>query len=266
VTIGELWFDDGRLDWQPRHSAGAESSCTSARPSPLMVRARQSPAGDASRLLVRYDQAIAHLQVAMDGCLMSLALRHPSSEQPVSTGFFYRISPGIRGEQAIAAAMRYDSRPQRSLNACCCWSRRQVWLAHHAAPIHKKQRWPLRQLQQLATERGDRSNQAFAMHMNGLSARLGRAGLEAIRLLEQAPNCTWRWRPIPRNNERAGPGHILSGARKLRSRSITHARHRQTDATHVRGVLSLGYLNKGMIALFRGEWQECEELLPIGHR
>jgi len=47
--------------------------------------------------------------------------------------------------------------------------------------------------------------------------------------------------------------------------AVSHTARHRADATLrqcTRRPLA-GYLNKGMIALFRGEWQECEELLQL---
>ncbi|MFL5696484.1 MAG: helix-turn-helix transcriptional regulator [Ktedonobacteraceae bacterium] len=187
ITIGELWFKLGELE-QAAHSflqalEQLQQSSYSAPGRPqgpphLQLAQANRLLADVYRMQGRYDQALAHLQVAHTALD---AGRYEEKSSQTGHSAFAPWFPGrnFPGGSNVLTLERISTAER-------------ILLLQAQATVdilllrEKEAEAALWQSHQLATEIGDRGSQAFALHFVGYLRGWGEHIYEAIRLLEQA--------------------------------------------------------------------------------
>jgi DNA-binding CsgD family transcriptional regulator/tetratricopeptide (TPR) repeat protein len=181
ITIGELWFKLGELEQAAQSFREALEQLQQEKQDALPLRVAQANRllADIYRIQGKYDQALAHLQVArtaLDAGLYEEKSSQTDQEAVVAPWFPGRsFSSGgnvLSPERVSAAERILLLQAQATLD---------ILLSRE-----KEAESALWQSHQLATEIGDRGSQAFALHFVGYLRGWGERIYEAIRLLEQA--------------------------------------------------------------------------------
>jgi len=181
ITIGELWFKLGELEQAAQSFQEALEQLQQEKQDALPLRVAQANRllADIYRIQGKYDQALAHLQVARTA--LDAGIYEEKSSQSVQEAVFAPWFPGrsfssggnvLSPERVSAAERILLLQAQATLD---------ILLSRE-----KEAETALWQSHQLATEIGNRGSQAFALHFVGYLRGWGERIYEAIRLLEQA--------------------------------------------------------------------------------
>src|SRR5947209_1727883 len=181
ITIGELWFKLGELEQAAQSFQEALEQLQQEKQDALPLRVAQANRllADIYRIQGKYDQALAHLQVARTA--LDAGIYEEKSSQTDQEAVFAPWFPGrsfssggnvLSPERVSAAERILLLQAQATLD---------ILLSRE-----KEAESALWQSHQLATEIGDRGSQAFALHFVGYLRGWGERIYEAIRLLEQA--------------------------------------------------------------------------------
>jgi DNA-binding NarL/FixJ family response regulator/tetratricopeptide (TPR) repeat protein len=242
--IGELWFRLGELK-----SAAEAFQQALEQPAQLvsLLRARLHRAlADIYRMQARYDQALSHLQAA-SALLAETATDTITIEQHLPWPFQRATSTATVLTPACLSDVEHILllQAQATLDI----------LLNHPAQAEEG----LWKAHQLATTLGDRSSQAFSLHLLGWVYGWGERIHDAIRLQQQAHEL---YIAI------GDPFRAALGAQGL---GIVHQALGEMDAANlhtergfalarqygVRQVLGWLYWNQGMQALMQGDWENC---------
>ena len=181
ITIGELWFKLGELEQAAQSFQEALEQLQQEKQDALPLRVAQANRllADIYRIQGKYDQALAHLQVARTA--LDAGRYEEKSSQSDQEAVFAPWFPGrsfssggnvLSPERVSAAERILLLQAQATLD---------ILLSRE-----KEAETALWQSHQLATEIGNRGSQAFALHFVGYLRGWGERIYEAIRLLEQA--------------------------------------------------------------------------------
>lgn len=249
MTIGELWLMLGELDPAVHALQQAlQRLQQSAAPSPWLLSRINRLLGDTYRLQARYDQALAHLQIASNALdedsgnleQTSRLVEHirwrPDSYYGVGAvelqSGTLNTSERIHMLQSQATLQVLLNRPQEAETL--------LWQSYH-----------------LAISIGDRGGQAFALHWVGYLRGWGEQIHETIRLQEQAHALYLAiGDPFRATLGELGLGMIYQGlgemekARLYSLRAMEHARR-----YGIRRAFGWFHWNQGMMAYSLGEWE-----------
>jgi DNA-binding CsgD family transcriptional regulator/tetratricopeptide (TPR) repeat protein len=248
LTIGELWSQVGELEQATR---AFQQVLARGEPMENVLKARLHRAlADIYRMQARYEQAISHLQAARE-LLIDVSNGTDQISLPVPP---IRFSASL--ERKVAIQERVNSgeqilmlQAQASLDVLLNHGQEAeegLWRAH-----------------QIATTLGDRSSQAFSLHMIGWICGWGERIHEAIRLQQQAHQLYLTvGDPYRAALGAQGLGIIyqtlgeMEAAERYTQRGIELAR--RYGASYVIGWLTW---NQGIRALMQGEWEKSATLL-----
>ncbi len=269
ITIGESWFKLGELEQAsetfqqalaPTHLANdAATSNPRGRPYrlneafPLLLAKANRLLADVYRMQGRYDLALAHLRAAQN----AIDVGKDENENALTADESISV-PWIQG-RSFSSGTRVLS-PQRMTTT------ERLLLLQAQATLDlflnrgKEAEMALWQSHQLATEIGDRGNQAFALHMIGWIRGWGEHIHEAIRLLKQA--CELYivvGDPFRAALGDQGLGIIYQALGEIeQARLYTERGFHRARRYGVRYILGWLHWNSGVIALTSGDWTSCE--------
>jgi DNA-binding CsgD family transcriptional regulator/tetratricopeptide (TPR) repeat protein len=265
MTIGELWFKLGEFEEAERaflHVLDLLQAVSSA--TPLQIAQANRYLADVYRLQSNYDQALRYLEVAQ-AVLKGEQVHLPVSEDvpdadsvfPWLLGRFGRGHTPLPRERGQSTSMKRVDVRERIL-LLQSQAMLDIFLNH--AKSSESALW---QSHQLATMIGDRSSQAFALHLVGYLRGWGEHIEAAIQLLEEA----LRIHVAIGDPLYAVGGEQVLGLVYLAVGEVEQARmytERGFERARRYGVfVQLGWLhlNLSLIALAQGHWSECSEHL-----
>jgi predicted ATPase/DNA-binding CsgD family transcriptional regulator len=261
LTIGELWFRLAEFEqaapaFQKALELLAAQQGVSARGDALdralqFARANRL-LSDVYRMQAKYDQALAHLQVASGA--LTIETEETAAYQPAGQETTARWFPGHGlGNRGSVLALERAGAEERVL---LLQSQAMLDILMGRKKEAEAFLW---QSHQLATRIGDRGSQAFALHLVGWLRGWGEHIHEAIRLQEQAREL---YIAI------GDPFHAALGDQGLsiiyqalgemeRARAYAMQGLERARRYGVRFVLGWLYWNLAAIALAQGDWDGC---------
>jgi DNA-binding NarL/FixJ family response regulator len=247
LTIGELWFRLGELQAASTILQSALES-SELRADFLQARINRMLA-DIYRLQAKYEQALSHLQAAQ---ALFVNMQPVSSQSRVP--WFFTHSPTLTVERLASAEQILVLQAQATLSI----------LLNRAAEAETA----LWQAHQLATQLGDRSSQAFSLHLIGWIYGWGERIHETLRLQQQAHALYLSiGDPFRATLGAQGFGIIYQSLGEMEvARSHTQ---RGLDLAQKYGVLMVVgwlYWNQGVQALMQGRWEESASWLQQAYR
>ncbi len=258
LTVGELWFKLGELE---QASASLQHALEETRKhdatSPLLLARINRILADIYRMQAKYEQAMSHLQMArfaLDqeaqyGQQESLALTARATlpwfarsglATNVGTATIEHITSSER-IQLLQAQAILDIFYNRSREA-----EQAFWQSH-----------------ELAIQLGDRSSQAFVLHMVGWLRGWSEHIHESLRLQKQANELYIALGDPFRaalGDQGIGIIYLALGEIAL-ANDYTQRGFERARRYGIRRMLGLLHWNEGMIALTQGNWSSCEAQL-----
>src|SRR5579863_1598011 len=268
LTIGESWFKLGQLDQAAQSFQYALATVRQEQylePASLLMAQANRQLSDVFRMQGKYEQARSHLQVARIALDKDTAgTDHASGMSRIDAHSTLNLQEQA---DAIVAGTRFapwfarrtapDSLHVQRMNVhermLLLQAQATLDLMHYHTEEAESALW---ESHQLATEIGDRSSQAFALHFVGWIRGWGENIHSAIRLIKQA-NDLYIASADP---FRATLGDQALGIIYTALGEVEEA-HRYTllglERARCYGVqYNLGWLywNQGILALFQGDW------------
>ncbi|MEO6893229.1 MAG: AAA family ATPase [Ktedonobacteraceae bacterium] len=246
LTIGELWFQLGELEQATvSFQAALEQLHRQKSASPLLHARINRALADAYRMQARYELALAHLQAA-SAAFIEEEWAVGGQEQEQSISWFLE-----RGTSAIAVMTIEHAYSAEHVLFLQAWATLDLLLNH---PEEAKER--LWQAHQLATALGDRSSQAFALHLIGWIYGWGEHIRDAIRFQQQAHELYLSLGdPFRAALGEQGLGIIYQALGEMETaHSYTQRGFELARRYGVRRVMGWLYWNQGMMALNQGDW------------
>ncbi len=256
LAVGELWFKLGELEQAANafQQALAQFQSQPQDATALLIARANRLLADVYRMQAKYEQALAHLQVARAAFNGDVQAHETASSDRLTyvpwlpgRGFSTRTTTGL--EQISINERIQLLQAQAMLDL----------LLNHPAEAEPA----LWQSHQLAIEIGDRSSQAFALQIMSWIRGWGERIHEAIRLQKQANELYLALGdPFRAALVEQGLGFIhlalgeMEQAHLYTQRGLARARR-----YGVYGVMGWLYWNQGAIALNLGQWESCEEHL-----
>lgn len=262
MTIGELWFQLAEFEQAaPAFQKALELLAAGQQDAPargstmdlaLQFARVNRLLSDVYRMQAKYDQALAHLQIASS----ALAVEMPEAEAspPAEQETAARRLPGrsLDGRNSVLTP-EYAGAKERTL---LLQSQAMLDILNGRKKEAEASLW---QSHQWATRIGDRGGQAFALHLVGWLRGWGEHIHEAIRLQEQAREL---YIAI------GDPFHAALGDQGLSiiyqalgemERARSYAMHglERARGYGVRFVVGWLYWNLAAIALAQGDWEGC---------
>ncbi|MBV9232370.1 MAG: AAA family ATPase [Chloroflexi bacterium] len=256
ITIGEQWSRLGELEQAVTSFQQALQILQYSQDmSPLLLARTNRLLADAYRIQARYDQALAHLQAANrdlheEARSIAEIRRQQVAYVPWFPGRSFSVGTAAAQLEQVSASERILflqseatldfllNRPQEAETA--------LWQSH-----------------QLATAIGDRSSQAFALHLAGWIHGWGERIHEAIRLLEQAhEHYIAIGDPFRAALGDQALGIIYQALGEMeRARLYTLRGIKRARRYGVRRIFGLLYWNQGMMELLQGNWESSKSYL-----
>ncbi|HEU5226224.1 MAG TPA: tetratricopeptide repeat protein [Ktedonobacteraceae bacterium] len=251
LIVGELWFRLGELEQAATMFQQALQRLRHEDGEALLVARANRLLADIYRMQTRYDQAVAHLQVAHQA--FDALTELDESKTPVSNAVWF---PG----RSFTLARSLQPQMSTIERIHCLQSEAMLNILLNRPQEAEEALW---QAHQLAIAVGDRGSQAFALHMIGWLYGWGARIREALRLLEQAHDLYVAiGDPFHAALGNQGLSSIyqalgeMEQARLYTLRGIERARR-----YGVRRIAGLLYWNQGSMALAQGDWEGCESHL-----
>lgn len=231
--IGESWFKLGALTQANQafqHALEVGQAMHLTRTTPLLLARINRWLADTYRLQGKYELALAHLEATRDTLHAYIGSAKAASITNTIEHILYLQA------QATLDLLRY--RPAEAEEA--------LWQSH-----------------QLATRIGDRSSQAFALHLLGWLRGWGERIHEAIRLQEQAHDLYIAiGDPFRATLGDQGLGIIYTALGDMEKAHLYTRRGLEYARRYgVRHTLGWLYWNQAMLALSEGDWSNCETQL-----
>jgi predicted ATPase/DNA-binding CsgD family transcriptional regulator len=251
LTIGELWSMLGELDLAIQAFQPALQRLQQAEHvSPWLLSRANRLLADAYRMQTHYDQALAHLQAA-DAALDEEAVvgkATPSRKQMEHIRWYPGSYYGVGSVELQSGTLNTRER----IHLLQSQATLQVLLNRPAdAETH------LWQSYHLAISIGDRSSQAFALHLIGYLRGWGEQIHEAIRLQEQALELYLAiGDPFRATLGEQGLGMIYQGLGEM-ERARQYSQHGMEHARRygIRRITGWFRWNEGMMAYAQGDWE-----------
>ncbi|MBA2285213.1 MAG: hypothetical protein H0W02_07010, partial [Ktedonobacteraceae bacterium] len=250
LTTGELWVQLGELEQATvSFQAALEQFHQQKHAAPLLQARINRALADAYRMQAKYELALAHLQAA-SVIFAEEEWARGSQEQEKSVSWFFRRgtpSGGVMTMQHVYSAERLLFLQARATL--------DLLLNH---PEEAKE--TLWQAHQLATTLGDRSSQAFALHLIGWIYGWGEHIRDAIRFQQQAHELYLSLGdPFRAALGEQGLGIIYQALGEIETaHSYTQRGFELARRYGVRRVMGWLYWNQGMMALNQGDWASSD--------
>lgn len=252
LILGELWLKLGELvQATSALQRATELAHTQDADSLLLIARINRMLADVYRLQAKYDLAFAHLQLARD------ALNEENRQEAISV----QAVPWLLGRTIVSAT------PTANARHLVQEERLQVLLAQAMVALFLHQRaeseeafW---QAHSLAISLGDRTQQAFALHMIGWIRGWGEHTLESLRLQKQANDLYIAiGDPYRAALGDQGLGIIYQALGELEQAQLYTLRGLERARRYgVQRVLGWLYWNQGAMALAQGDWASSESHL-----
>ena len=262
LTIGELWFKLGELD---QAIAALQRAIETAQQqhiaSPLLLARMNRVLADIYRMQAKYEQAMSHLQMARFALDEETHAEQQGSVQAtLATLPWFAHSGSIMNGGTVTVERVAIGERLLLLQA-------QATLDIFNNHAHEAEQafW---QSHELAIQAGDRSSQAFALHMIGWLRGWSEHIHESLRLQKQANELYIALGDPFRaalGDQGIGIIYLALGEIAL-ARDYTQRGFARARRYGIRRILGLLYWNEGMIALTQGDWSTCETQLQMAMR
>lgn len=266
ISIGESWFKLGELEQASVYFQQAleqlqrekntmeeqsrESSLLSAKVNRLIA--------DVYRMQGKYELALAHLQAARNALNASM-----DDQQKTNVNLDQKTYPSWMSQRRFSAGtglLPGLKQVDTTENILLLQAQATLDLLLNRSQEAEMALW---KSHQLATEIGDRSSQAFALHMVGWIRGWGEHINEAIRLQEQAHELYVAvGDPFRAALGDQGLGIIYQALGEMEKARLHNLRgFEQARRYGVRHVLGWLHWNQGLMALAQGNWAASESQL-----
>ncbi len=259
IAIGESWSKLGELEQASsafqraiemfQQETGVAQRLYDAFP--LLLARTNRLLADVYRMQGKYDLALAHLKTAQNAIEAGNDKNHIQPDEPISVpwiqGRSFSSGRGVLSPERVTITERLQLLQARAIL--------DLFLNRG-----KEAETALWQSHQLATEIGDQSSQAFALHFIGWIHGWGEHIFEAMRLLKQACELYIAvGDPFRAALGEQGLGIIYLALGEVKqARLYTERGFQRARRYGVRYILGWLYWNAGEIALTSGDWSDCD--------
>jgi len=259
LLIGESWFKLGELEQalsafqQALEQLQSSVEASFNTPSTLLAAHANRLIADVYRMQGKYELARAHLQAARKTLDASAEDQDTDADVDQETHRSQLSSPSFSGGTGVLSLQQVNTTERILL----LQAQATLDLLINRGQEAEVALW---QSHQLATEIGDRGNQAFALHFIGWIRGWGERIHEAIRLQEQAHELYVSvGDPFRATLGDQGLGIIYQALGEMEKASLHTLRGlEQARRYGVRYVLGWLYWNQGVMALAQGDWADSE--------
>ena len=266
ISIGESWFKLGELEQASGSFRQAleqlqrerDTSAEQSMEFPLLSAQANRLIADVYRMQGKYELALAHLQAARNALNVSMndyQQANVNLDQETYPSWMSRR--GFSGSTSVIPDLK---RVNTTESILLLQAQATLDLLLNRAQEAEAALW---QSHQLATEIGDRSSQAFALHIVGWIRGWGEHINEAIRLQEQAHELYVAiGDPFRAALGDQGLGIIYQALGEMEKARLHNLRgFEQARRYGVRHVLGWLHWNQGLMALTQGDWAGSESHL-----